>query len=64
LANRARQSFCPILQLLEQPHILDRDDSLVGEGLQQSDVALAEGTDFGPRDDDCTTGLAIAQHRH
>ena len=30
------------LQLREQPHVLDRDDGLVGEGLQQLDLLVGE----------------------
>ena len=30
----------PGLQLLEQPYVLDGDDRLVGEGLQQLDLAI------------------------
>ena len=31
------------LQLLEQPHVLDGDDGLVGEGLQERDLPVREG---------------------
>ena len=31
-----------LLRLVEQPHVLDRDHRLVGEGLQQLDLLLAE----------------------
>src|SRR5437773_7240622 len=30
------------LQLLEQPHVLDRDDGLVGERAEQADLRLRE----------------------
>ena len=30
------------LQLLEEPHVLDRDDRLVGEGLEQRDLLVGE----------------------
>ena len=36
----------PRLQLLEQPHVLDRDDGLVGEGLEERDLLAEKG---GPR---------------
>ena len=52
------------LQLGEQADVLDGDDGLVGEGLQELDVAVGEGAGFGARDDDRANGLAIAQHRH
>ena len=31
------------LRLVEQPHILDRDHGLVGEGLQQRDLFVVKG---------------------
>ena len=34
-----RQRF---LRLVEQPHVFDRDHGLVGEGLQQLNVVIAE----------------------
>ena len=34
-AQRLRQIAVARLELLEQPHVLDRDDGLVGKGLQQ-----------------------------
>ena len=40
LAHRARQLLGPRFELLEQPHILDRDHRLVGEGLEQLDLAV------------------------
>ena len=49
LADRARQRRRPLLQLLEQPGVLDGDHGLVGEGLQQLDLAVGErpGLDRG-----------------
>ena len=35
------------LQLLEQPHVLDGDDGLVGEGLEQLDLPIGECADLG-----------------
>ena len=34
------------LHLVEQPHVLDRDDRLVGEGLHDLDLAFGETTRF------------------
>ena len=36
-------------QLVEQPHVLDGDHGLVGEGLQQQDLAVGEGAGFASR---------------
>ena len=35
-----------LLEFLEQPHVLDGDDSLVGEGFEESDLFFGEGTDL------------------
>ncbi|HTO90073.1 MAG TPA: hypothetical protein VMJ70_02980, partial [Candidatus Sulfotelmatobacter sp.] len=40
------------LELVEQPHVLDRDHRLVGEDLEQRDLLLGERADFGPADHD------------
>ena len=42
LLDRAGEIGGPGLQLLEQPHVLDRDDGLIREGLDQLDLALGE----------------------
>src|SRR5512145_2605277 len=41
-----RQLAVPRLQLLEQPHVLDGDDRLMGEGLQELDLPRREGPDL------------------
>ena len=39
--------FCvALLDLLEQPHVLDGDDGLVGKGLEKCDLFLRKGTDL------------------
>ena len=41
--------FCvAFLNLLEQPHVLDRDHSLGCEGLHEIDLSLTERLDFVP----------------
>ena len=37
--NRLRQLARSRLQFLEQPHVLDGDDRLVGEGFEESDLS-------------------------
>ena len=41
-------------ELREQPHVLDRDHRLVGEGLEQLDLLVGEGTDLGAPHNDRT----------
>ena len=43
-------------ELGEQPHVLDGDDGLVGEGLQQLDLLVGEGLDLGLSDVNCADG--------
>src|SRR5262249_35168030 len=43
-----RLSLQSFLRLVEQPHVLDRDDSLVGESLQKFDLAFAKGANIAP----------------
>ncbi len=50
------QLAVPGLELREQPHVLDRNDRLVGEGLEQRDLRLGEESAFLPRDDDRPIG--------
>ena len=44
LLKRLREIARLGLNLVEQPRILDGDDGLVGEGLEQLDVMLGEGS--------------------
>src|SRR6516225_7705457 len=50
--------------LVEQAHVLDSNHGLVGEGLQQFDVANRKRTGFIAGDDDRADRRASAQHRH
>jgi hypothetical protein len=54
----------PILlpQLGEQPHILNGNDGLVGEGLQQGDLLFGEQADHRPRDGNRAYGRTVFQH--
>ena len=38
MLQRLTQFCIALLDLFEQPHVLDGDDRLVGEGFEQSDV--------------------------
>jgi len=52
------------VQFIEQPDILDRDDGLVGEGLQEIDLRLRKRRDVTALDVDCPDRDAVAQHWH
>ena len=53
LLQRLDQVAVAGVELLEEPHVLDGDHRLVGEGLQQLDVADGKATRLAPGDDDC-----------
>ena len=53
-----------LLGLVEQPYVLDRDHRLVGEGLEQIRLVLAELPGNGAIDGNDADRLAVAQHRH
>src|SRR4029453_10712672 len=36
-----------VLDFLEQAHVLDGDDRLIGKGFQKSDLLIGEGSDLG-----------------
>ena len=53
------------LQLREQPHVLDRDDRLVGEGLEQRDLLVGEAAGLSARRTlIAPIGRALPQQRH
>src|SRR5713101_6484792 len=50
-------------QLREQPHVLDGDDRLVGEGLDERDLLLIESLGVRPAEGHRSDRLPSAQHR-
>src|SRR5262249_52318143 len=61
---RCRQITVARFQLLEQPHILNGDDGLVGEGLEQRDLVVAESTGFATGHRDGPDRLILTKQRH
>ncbi len=51
------------LHLLEQAHVLNRDDRLVGEGLEQLDLSSGKASSLYFRHGDRADRLAVLQHR-
>ncbi len=49
---------------LEQPHVLDRDHRLVGEGRDQLDLLVGERPHRGPRQRDYPNRFSFTQKRH
>ncbi len=52
------------LELPEQADVLDGDDGLIGEGLQQLDLAVGEGPGRRSRHRDGADRLTLSDHRH
>ena len=48
------------LHFLEQPHVPDSDHRLIGKGLQQVNLFVAEGVHFGAAKDDGADAFALA----
>ena len=53
-----------VLDLVEQPHVLDRDHRLGGERFEELDLLVGERADFQPPHDDDADCLAFAHQRH
>jgi hypothetical protein len=52
------------LQLREQAHVLDGDHRLVGEGLEQLDLRVAEWAHLSTSEHDRADGYSLAQERN
>jgi hypothetical protein len=59
-----REGAILFLKLLKQTDVLDRNDGLLGEGLEELDLTLSEWSRRFPRYRDRADGLAITGHRH
>src|SRR5262245_1315176 len=55
--------FERFVELLEQPHVLNGDHRLIGEGFEQLDLSLCERTDFCPANLNRTDCETITQQR-
>src|SRR5213593_1728179 len=53
-----------LLEFSEEAHVLDRDDRLVGEGLEQGNLGISKGAYFGAQDRETAQRLALAQQRN
>src|SRR6266481_8673270 len=62
-AERLCQVAVAGLQLLEQAHVLDGDDGLVGESLKEGDLLIGEGPKLGSVDRNRPNGYALTQQR-
>src|SRR5262249_35655254 len=60
---RCRLPLQRFLCLVEKPHVLDGNDCLVGEGLEELHLSVAEGSHFSPADRNNPERLARAEQR-
>src|SRR5215471_6486163 len=58
-----RERTILLLQLSKEPHILDGDDSLVGEGLEEGDLTVCEEPRFGAANHNRTNCAAVLSHQ-
>src|SRR5262249_15775048 len=56
-----REGLVLLLQLREQPHVLDGDDRLVGEGLQKRDLLVRERDRLSATEQDHTDRRSLSQ---
>ena len=56
-----RQGLVLFAELSEQPHVLDGDDGLVGEGLQHRDLRVRKRADLGAPDQQCAQRIPLPE---
>src|SRR5262249_1234974 len=61
--GRRRLLLQRLFKLIEQPHVLNGDHRLIGEGFEQLDLSLCERTDFRPANLNRTDCETITQQR-
>ena len=61
MLQRLAQFCVALLEFLEQSHVLDGDDRLIGEGFKKRDLLVGEGTDLGSANQDAPIGTPLAQ---
>ena len=64
LPDRLRELARARLHLVEQPHVLDRDHRLVGEGSDQLDLLLGKGINSGARQKQDADRSSLAEERN
>ena len=61
---RRRQVAVPSLQLVEQPHVLDGDHRLIGEGLEERDLVVGESAGVAAGHRDPPNRIVVPEQRH
>src|SRR5215831_4076601 len=62
MLQRFTQFCVALLDLLEQPNILDGNDRLVRKGFQKFNLSIRERTYLSSPDDDYTNGGSLSEH--
>ena len=62
--GRGRLLLERLFRLVEQPHVLDGDDGLVGEGLEEGDLILGEGPHLSAVERDGAKKTRLAHQGH
>ena len=52
-----------LLQFRKEPHVLDGDDRLVGEGFEQGDLIVREATEFATGHRDRSDSVVVTEYR-
>ena len=63
MLQRLAQFCVALLEFFEQPHVLDGDHGLVGEGFEKSDLLFGEWADLRSADVNCPDRNTFAQQR-
>ena len=63
MLQRLAQFCIALAEFLEQPHVLDGDHGLVGEGLKKAICLSVEWANFGAANHDSSDGNSFAQQR-
>ena len=63
MLQRLAQFCVAFLEFLEQAHVLDGDDGLVGEGLEQRNLLFRERSDFCSTNHDRPDRYTLTQQR-
>jgi hypothetical protein len=64
LLQRLGQVAVSALELLEQPHVLDRDHRLRGKGLEELDLLVVERSGLHPGNGNGADRLTVPEHRY
>src|SRR5262245_14364107 len=62
--QRLAQFCIALLDFLKQPHVLDGDDGLVGEGFEERNLPVSKRLDFHSANQDSPDRKSLTKQRH